>query len=921
MSKTKWYHKPIYALVALALVFSLGIMAVPMARTVEASPGALDMSNWADYAENPVFGQGVDSGPKAYYPTVVYDGTKYLMLYDQPASYATSEDGIRWTSGGEVTGLTNARHMVMLYDANGFGGGSYKYKMWYFDEGASVPNGVDSIRYAESNDGITWDNDQSVFGGNMVTSGDDNVDAPSRTWGPGTVLYNPEATNTDDNPLDYSYVMYYDGYNGITDDSTWDNTEALFLAYSEDGINWNRYTRNPVLKGGSLGEWDKGGVGYPTVMGLGDGSYIMWYSGGGGCNQGIGFATSPDRVQWTKGESNPIFHVGDITNPLGYRANRTYTPRVIDDGSGVLKMYYSAKSNTGSYAIGLALPAHPSQVWVDDDWTSQGDVYPFNTSLIWQYNAFDTIRDGINAVAEGGMVSVAAGTYDEQVVIDKSLTLQGAGDTTIIKPTQATANAFALFELESTSSTAKVAAPIVAHAIGSSVTVEDLKVDGDLINTIPTSGGSLDGVFYSGTGGAIDNVTVVNMSAEEASDSSKKMGNAIYIAGFAETETVEVKNCDVSNYFKGGITGNYGALTANFHNNTVTGRGLESSASQNGIQIAFGATGTIKDNTVTASSTSTKWSATGILVYQSSATVEGNNLSGCEEGIGFNGGWDSYGIPGPFTITIKGNIIDSSSAELGEGKAAKGISGFLGQNGSAEDDGDLILIIQDNQLTGGDSTDYGIKIGDMDGQGGSSKNADVDATITGNTISGFDEGIIFPQAADVGSTIAATITGNTIQNSTVDGILFGDTTEGVDFDVANITVNFNNIIGSTTYGVNNAGTGTLDATNNWWGDASGPEDTTGTNEVPPCTDNPTTEINIDGLGDQVSDNVDYCPWLGAEVAPSPTPPAPTPAPSGGPVGGEVYPVSKAGVLAPWIGLALVLLIGGGILVWRRPTTH
>jgi len=36
MSKTKWYSKPIYLMVALALVLSLGIVAVPMAGTVEA---------------------------------------------------------------------------------------------------------------------------------------------------------------------------------------------------------------------------------------------------------------------------------------------------------------------------------------------------------------------------------------------------------------------------------------------------------------------------------------------------------------------------------------------------------------------------------------------------------------------------------------------------------------------------------------------------------------------------------------------------------------------------------------------------------------------------------------------------------------------------------------------------------------------
>jgi hypothetical protein len=84
----------------------------------------------------------------------------------------------------------------------------------------------------------------------------------------------------------------------------------------------------------------------------------------------------------------------------------------------------------------------------------------------------------------------------------------------------------------------------------------------------------------------------------------------------------------------------------------------------------------------------------------------------------------------------------------------------------------------------------------------------------------------------------------------------------------------NNIGGNNQYGVDvdaNATGGLLDAENNWWGDASGPEHT----PVGPCTDcKPPSEggwncdecdKNPDGLGNKVSDNVDYCPWL---IAPS-----------------------------------------------------
>ncbi|MGC9308942.1 MAG: S8 family serine peptidase, partial [Thermoplasmatota archaeon] len=188
-----------------------------------AGNGLLDVEAAVDAAA--FVDQGIIYNPReAYYPSVVYTGEQYLMLYDKNAEYATSNDGVNWSYGGSTTGLTNPWHMVMLYDANGFGGGDYTYKIWYFNYDTDVPNGVDAIRYAESTNGIEWVNDQAVFGGNMVVYGRDHVEAPARTWGPGYVRYTPDAPNTGDNPMDYSYVMYYNGYNGITDDAVWDNT-------------------------------------------------------------------------------------------------------------------------------------------------------------------------------------------------------------------------------------------------------------------------------------------------------------------------------------------------------------------------------------------------------------------------------------------------------------------------------------------------------------------------------------------------------------------------------------------------------------------------------------------------------------------------------------------------------------------------
>jgi len=90
-------------------------------------------------------------------------------------------------------------------------------------------------------------------------------------------------------------------------------------------------------------------------------------------------------------------------------------------------------------------------------------------------------------------------------------------------------------------------------------------------------------------------------------------------------------------------------------------------------------------------------------------------------------------------------------------------------------------------------------------------------------------------------TAGLSITGNDIENNK----------RGIwaqSFEPDGIAAHFNNIVGNTEYGVINEDpeNDVFDATNNWWGDASGPYH---------------PDTNPDGTGDAVSDNVNFTPWL------------------------------------------------------------
>ncbi len=84
--------------------------------------------------------------------------------------------------------------------------------------------------------------------------------------------------------------------------------------------------------------------------------------------------------------------------------------------------------------------APPNVVYVDDDWVglSNGtDPDGGGPATSIGYDAFATIQGGVGGVANGGTVNVASGTYDEDVNVNKFVSLlgtQGAGTTNVRGP-------------------------------------------------------------------------------------------------------------------------------------------------------------------------------------------------------------------------------------------------------------------------------------------------------------------------------------------------------------------------------------------------------------------------------------------------------------------------------------------------------
>jgi predicted GH43/DUF377 family glycosyl hydrolase len=234
------------------------------------------------------------------------------------------------------------------------------YKMWAM---VMDNSSVYHLEYLDSNDGLSWDTQNS-----SLDLGGPGAFDQMAIW-PGTVITDGA-----------TYKMWYVGVDP-------NQISTIGYATSSDGLTWTKGNNGkPVLDLGPVNKFDGGSVVSPSVIKDGD-TYKMWYAGMISYSNNlyqIGYATSTDGVTWTR-ENNgePVLSFGKSNT---FDSDGLYGTAVIKDGE-TYRMWYlgipgrSAGIATSSDGVNWAKENGDSPVL-------QGDSGKFDSAGIMNLGVF-----------------------------------------------------------------------------------------------------------------------------------------------------------------------------------------------------------------------------------------------------------------------------------------------------------------------------------------------------------------------------------------------------------------------------------------------------------------------------------------------------------------------------------------------------
>ena len=397
-------------------------------------------------------------------------------------------------------------------------------------------------------------------------------------------------------------------------------------------------------------------------------------------------------------------------------------------------------------------------------------------------NPCETIQAAVDHAAPGDTLSIAAGTYVEQVEIDKALTLDGGSKELVVIESPDT--------LTEKFTTVADNYPIVFVHDTDGVTIRDLTVDG---GGKGNANFRFIGIGYSDASGTVEGVRVTGVRETPISGNQHGVGIFAFAAS-GTPRTIAVTNSQVDDYQKSGLVLAGANLTATVKGNTVVGAGPTEFIEQSGIQAGFGAGGSITGNEISLHDfIPGTLAATAILIFEAAPGMDvlTNDVHDNMEGVLIHSSDD---------VTVEANTV----ADI-EGVA---VFAFLSDGGT----------YAANSLT-----NNAVGLWNADSS---------NVAITGNIIDANNHGLVIDGASINVQVIGNEITNNTANSSGIHVQAFESASP------SNIGAHFNLIAGNGTsggYGVFNETTNDINATNNWWGAVDGPSG------VAPGSGDPVTE--------------------------------------------------------------------------------
>jgi parallel beta-helix repeat protein len=538
------------------------------------------------------------------------------------------------------------------------------------------------------------------------------------------------------------------------------------------------------------------------------------------------------------------------------------------------------------------------------------------STIIHVPDDYDTIQEAIDAASDGDTIIVAAGLYEVNVEIDKSLTLKGAqagvdartrsGAETIIEPDEGTGIRIITDEDQ----WVVVDGLTVRNAEHGIATPEPTMADDITIRNVrvlnPTEFGisptftlttTVEYCYVEGAIQAINTGALVPFEPTVATFRNNEIVNSQFgFTGYLKDSLIEgnlVRDFATEGV---GIGGQF--LNTEIRNNTVTGyvEGAGMTFEEHyGRDLSENVN--VEGNTFTGNDL-------GIYVFDTQTTLNGftvnfNNIAGNSRyGVWNQGGetldatknwWGDTSGPsreGPGdgdAVSTKVLYSPWLGAELGTQPMTWGVdtTSFIQDAIDAADPGDTIIVTE-GEYEEDLNIDKSLTLQSADG-------TDV-TTITGSVSIELDDEIVFLGGEDTGFTVdaddgpfAISLSINngsevTISHNILAGAVAGITTQSGLLDNSAVTIKdnqlhendygiylesvaggstvlikYNNLAGNDNYGLYIEDSAvTIDATYNWWGHASGPSGGVA---------DPVTERIADGTGAAVSENVHFDPWL------------------------------------------------------------